>query len=58
MLARYYASDITDSINKSKYLTVRELSMDATVGLILVIGFPLALCAILWVFGKVSVRPD
>ena len=32
--------------------------MDANVGLILVIGFPLALCLALWVFGKVSVRPD
>jgi len=25
---------------------------------VLVIGFPLALCLALWVFGKVSVRPD
>ena len=32
--------------------------MDTKVGLILVIGFPLALCLVLWVFGKVSVRPD
>ena len=35
-----------------------EISMDATVGLILVIGFPLALCITLWAFGKASVRPD
>ena len=32
--------------------------MDTNIGLILVIGFPLALCLVLWVFGKVSVRPD
>ena len=32
--------------------------MDANIGLILVIGFPLALCLTLWVFGKVSVRPE
>ena len=32
--------------------------MDANIGLILVIGFPLALCLARWVFGKVSVRPD
>lgn len=32
--------------------------MNETIGLILVIGFPLMLCLALWVFGKVSVRPD
>ena len=32
--------------------------MNANIGLFLVIGFPLALCLALWVFGKVSVRPD
>ena len=32
--------------------------MDANIGLIPVIGFPLTLCLALWVFGKVSVRPD
>ncbi len=32
--------------------------MDGTIGLILVIGFPLTLCAALWAFGKVSIRPD
>ena len=32
--------------------------MNVTIGLILVTGFPLALCLTLWVFGKVSVRPD
>lgn len=32
--------------------------MNETIGLILVIGFPLVLCLTLWVFGKVSVRPD
>lgn len=32
--------------------------MDATIGLFLVIGFPLCLCLALWVFDKVSVRPD
>ena len=32
--------------------------MDANIGLILVIGFPLTLCLALWVFGKASVRPD
>lgn len=32
--------------------------MDVTIGLLLVIGFPLALAVTLWIFGKVSVRPD
>ena len=32
--------------------------MDANIGLILVIGFPLALCFVLWLFGKESVRPE
>jgi hypothetical protein len=32
--------------------------MNATVGVLLVIGFPLALMMALWVFGKVSVRPE
>jgi hypothetical protein len=32
--------------------------MNATVGVLLVIGFPLALMVALWVFGKVSVRPE
>jgi len=32
--------------------------MDATIGLFLVIGFPLMLVFTLWLFGKVSVRPD
>ncbi len=32
--------------------------MDVNIGLVLVIGFPLVLCLALWVFGKVSVRPD
>jgi hypothetical protein len=32
--------------------------MNATVGVLLVIGFPLALMVALWIFGKVSVRPE
>lgn len=32
--------------------------MNAIVGVLLVIGFPLALMVALWVFGKVSVRPE
>jgi hypothetical protein len=32
--------------------------MNATAGVLLVIGFPLALMVALWVFGKVSVRPE
>jgi len=32
--------------------------MDANVGVLLVIGFPLALVVALWAFGKVSVRPE
>ena len=32
--------------------------MDANIGLLLVIGFPLAFCIVLWIFGKVSVRPE
>ncbi len=32
--------------------------MDVNIGVLLVIGFPLALVFALWVFGKVSVRPE
>jgi len=32
--------------------------MDANVGVLLVIGFPLALVVALWAFGKASVRPE
>ena len=32
--------------------------MNANIGLMLVIGFPLAMGVALWIFGKVSVRPD
>jgi hypothetical protein len=32
--------------------------MNPTIGVLLVIGFPTALLLALWVFGKVSVRPE
>ena len=32
--------------------------MNANIGVLLAIGFPLALLAVLWIFGKVSVRPE
>jgi hypothetical protein len=32
--------------------------MSANIGVLLVIGFPLALVVTLWIFGKVSVRPE
>ena len=32
--------------------------MSANIGVLLVIGFPLALLAVLWVFGKFSVPPE
>jgi hypothetical protein len=32
--------------------------MNVNIGVLLVIGFPLALLACLWLFGKVSVRPE
>ena len=32
--------------------------MNANIGVLLVIGFPLALLACLWLFGKFSVRPE
>ena len=32
--------------------------MDVNIGVLLVIGFPLALVLALWVSGKVSVRPE
>ncbi len=32
--------------------------MNANIGLILVIGFPLTLFVALWAFDKVSVRPE
>ena len=32
--------------------------MSANVGVLLVVGFPAALLAALWIFDKVSVRPE
>ena len=32
--------------------------MDVNIGVMLVVGFPLALIVAMWVFGKVSVRPE
>jgi hypothetical protein len=32
--------------------------MDPTIGVVLVVGFPAALVFCLWLFGKVSVRPE
>ena len=32
--------------------------MNANIGILLVIGFPAALVLALWIFGKVSVRPE
>jgi hypothetical protein len=40
------------------YFDWEIITMNANVGVLLVIGFPLALLACLWVFGKVSVRPE
>lgn len=39
-------------------LSKRGLEMNPNIGVWLVVGFPLALLAILWVFDKVSVRPE
>ena len=43
---------------RSIVLVRRVIIVGANVGVLLVIGFPLALIAALWVFGKVSVRPE
>jgi hypothetical protein len=32
--------------------------MNPNIGVIFVVGFPLTLLAVLWVFDKVSVRPE
>jgi hypothetical protein len=32
--------------------------MNPNIGFLLVIGFPAALLAVLWIFDKVSVRPE
>ena len=32
--------------------------MDPTLGTILVIGFPIVLCALIYAFGKFSVTPE
>jgi len=32
--------------------------MDPTIGLFLVIGFPLVLCIAIWAFGRSSVEPE
>ena len=32
--------------------------MNPNIGVLLVIGFPAALLAVLWIFDKVSVRPE
>ena len=40
------------------YLDWEIVTMNVNIGVLLVIGFPLALLACLWVFDKVSVRPE
>jgi hypothetical protein len=40
------------------YFDWEIITMNANIGVLLVIGFPLALLACLWLFGKVSVRPE
>ena len=32
--------------------------MDPTIGLFLVIGFPLILCIAIWAFGHASIKPE
>ena len=32
--------------------------MDPTIGLFLVIGFPLILCIAMWAFGRTSAEPE
>jgi len=32
--------------------------MDPTIGLLLVIGFPLMLCIAIWAFGRSSIEPE
>ena len=32
--------------------------MDPTIGLFLVIGFPLFLCIAIWAFGRASIKPE
>ena len=32
--------------------------MDPTIGLLLVIGFPLILCIAIWAFGRSSIEPE
>lgn len=44
--------------NSCQYLTIERSIMDVSIGVLLVIGFPLALVLTLWLFGKVSVRPE
>ena len=47
-----------NGLENDDYFDWEIITMNANVGVLLVIGFPLALLACLWVFGKVSVRPE
>ena len=47
-----------NGLKNDDYFDWEIIAMNANIGVLLVIGFPLALLACLWVFGKVSVRPE
>ena len=44
--------------NSAKDNKILEVMMDATIGTILVVGFPVSLALVLYLFGKFSVKPD
>ena len=55
---RYKQSVKFAAVGAYRYRINGEYIMSANIGVLLVIGFPVALLAVLWIFDKVSVRPE
>ena len=58
MITRYNHGRKYSAVNSEWHRKNRGKIMNPNIGVLLVIGFPLALLAVLWIFGKVSVRPE
>ena len=58
MIKRYNHGRKYGAVDSEWHRINRGKIMNPNIGVLLVIGFPLALLAVLWIFGKVSVRPE
>ena len=58
MIKRYNHGRKYSAVNSEWHCKNRGKIMNPNIGVLQVIGFPLALLAVLWIFGKVSVRPE